>query len=237
VFGRPADLRGERLLKMHAPLWLRRLVALRGIARTVGLPWKHGLPRPDHRLFETHPIINSELLGRIDSGLIRPAGDVAAFDGPAVVFRNGRREEFDVVICATGYQTTLPFIDGRLLGADTADGVPRLFMNLLHPTRDDIAVVGLIQPDSGQWGITDVQARLVAGMASAARESPAASAWLYARRQRLTRPNPIRYLASPRHTLEVEHFTYRRELERLVAAMDRRRRNPAGGIPLERRSG
>jgi hypothetical protein len=237
VFGRPADLRGERLLKMHAPLWLRRLVALRGIARTVGLPWKHGLPRPDHRLFETHPIINSELLGRIDSGLIRPAGDVAAFDGPAVVFRNGRREEFDVVICATGYQTTLPFIDGRLLGADTADGVPRLFMNLLHPTRDDIAVVGLIQPDSGQWGITDVQARLVAGMASAARESPAASAWLYARRQRPTRPNPIRYLASPRHTLEVEHFTYRRELERLVAAMDRRRRNPAGGIPLERRSG
>jgi hypothetical protein len=231
VFGRPADLRGERLLKMHAPLWLRRLVALRGIARTVGLPWKRGLPRPDHRLFETHPIINAELLGRIDSGLIRPAGDVAAFDGPVVIFRDGRREAFDVVICATGYQTTLPFIDGRLLGADTADGVPRLFMNLLHPCRDDIAVVGLIQPDSGQWGITDVQARLVAGMASAARESPAAAAWLYARRQRMSRPSPIRYVPSPRHTLEVEHFSYRRELERLVAAMDRRRRNPAGGIP------
>jgi hypothetical protein len=230
VFGRPADLRGERLLKMHAPLWLRRLVALRGIARTVGLPWKHGLPRPDHRLFETHPIINSELLGRVVSGAIRPAGDVAAFDGPVVIFRDGRREEFDIVICATGYQTTLPFIDGRLLGADTADGVPRLFMNLLHPSRDDIAVVGLIQPDSGQWGITDVQARLVAGMASAARESPTAAAWLYARRQRPARPSPIRYVPSPRHSLEVEHFSYRRELERLVAAMDRRRRNPAGGI-------
>ena len=229
VLGRPADLRGERLLKMHAPLWLRRLVALRGIARTVGLPWKHGLPRPDHQLFETHPIINAELLGRIDSGAIRPAGDVAAFDGDVVVFRDGRREPFDVVICATGYQTTLPFIDCRLLGADSIDGMPRLFMNLLHPTRDDIAVVGLIQPDSGQWGITDVQAKLVAGMATAARRAPKAAAWLYGRRQRPARPSPIRYVSSPRHTLEVEHFSYRRELERLVAALDRRVRQAAVG--------
>jgi len=224
VFDRPADLRGERLLKMHAPVWLRRLVALRGIARTIGLPWKHGLPRPDHRLFETHPIINSELLGRIDSGAIRPADDVAAFDGRGVVFRDGRREDFDVVIAATGYQTTLPFIDCRLLGADQADGVPRLFMNLLHPGRDDIAVVGLIQPDSGQWGITDVQARLVAGMAAAARRAPKAAGWLYARRQRPAGQSPIRYVASPRHALEVEHFSYRRELERLAAAVDRRLR-------------
>jgi len=227
VLGRPADLRGERLLKMAAPLWLRRLVALRGIARTVGLPWTHGLPRPDHRLFETHPIINSDLLRQVDSGAIRPAGDVAAFDGTAVVFRDGHREDFDVVICATGYQTTLPFIDCRLLGADAGDGMPRLFMNLLHPRRDDIAVVGLIQPDSGQWGITDVQARLVAGMAAARRTSPRAAGWLYTRRQQPARPSPIRYVASPRHSLEVEHFSYRRELERLVAALERRlRREP-----------
>jgi len=224
VFGRPADLRGERLLKMHAPVWLRRLVALRGIARTIGLPWQHGLPRPDHRLFETHPIINSELLARIDAGAIRPAGDLATFEGRSVVFRDGRREDFDVVIAATGYQTTLPFIDCRLLGAAAADGVPRLFLNLLHPGRDDIAVVGLIQPDSGQWGITDVQARLVAGMARATRTAPKAAAWLYAHRQRPPRPGPIRYVASPRHTLEVEHFSYRRELERLVGALDRRLR-------------
>ena len=237
VFGRPADLRGERLLKMHAPLWLRRLVALRGIARTVGLPWKHGLPRPDHRLFETHPIINSELLRQIDAGAIHPAGDVAAFDGQSAVFRDGSREAFDVVICATGYQTTLPFLDCRLLGADSAAGVPRLFMNLLHPTRDDIAVVGLIQPDSGQWGITDVQARLVAGMAAAARSAPKAAAWLYVRRQRPARPSPIRYVASPRHALEVEHFSYRRELERIAAAVDRRRRGgTARGIAASGRA-
>jgi hypothetical protein len=45
-----------------------------------------------------------------------------------------------------------------------------------------------------------------------------------ARRQRPPRPSPIRYLASPRHALEVEHFSYRRELERIVAGLDRRLR-------------
>ena len=220
ILGRPADLRGERLLAMGAPLWLRRLVSLRAIDRAIGLPWRHGLPQPDHRLFETHPVVNGELYRRIDSGALEPAGDVTAFAGENVVFADGRREPFDVVICATGYRIEHPFIAPEHVNVQ--DGVPRLFLNLLHPTRDDIAVVGLIQPDSGQWGITDVQAGLVARMALAARRSPPAAAWLYRERQRPPRRGPIRYVDSPRHALEVEHFSYRRRLERLVRSMDRR---------------
>ena len=224
ILGRPADLRGERLLKMGLPVWLRRLVSLRAIDRTIGLPRRHGLPAPDHRLWETHPIVNSELYARIDSGALVPRGDVRGFAGDAVEFADGTREPFDVVICATGYHTTLPFIDTRLLGATEAGGPPRLFLNLLHPTRDDVAVAGLIQPDSGQWGLTDLQGRLVARMALAAARSPRAAAWLYAERQRPAGRQPIRYVSSPRHQLEVEHFTYRRRLERLCTALDRRLR-------------
>jgi len=237
IRGRPADLRNERLLTLGLPLWLRRLVSLRAIDREIGLPWRHGLPRPDHQLWETHPIVNSELLARIDAGAIVPAGDVRRFAGDAVEFLDGSRAPFDVVICATGYRTTFPFIDTRLLGADAPGELPRLFMNVLHESRDDVAVVGLIQPDSGQWGLTDLQARLVARMAVAAARSPRAAAWLYAARRRPAARPAIRYLDSPRHALEVEHFSYRRRLERLIAALDRRlrsdcdragtRRNPA----------
>ena len=227
VYGRPADLRGERLLKMGAPVWLRRFIGTRLIDRTIGLPWRHGLPRPDHRLFETHPVINSDLLALIDAGRIRPAGDVASFAGQEAVFRDGTRAPFDVVICATGYRIAHPFIDARMLGGDGADAIPRLFMHTLHRDRDDIAVVGLIQPDSGQWGITDLQAALVARMAHAARHAPRAAAWLYQIRRRPEPAPPIRYLDSPRHALEVEHHSYRRRLERLLAAVDRRVRRTA----------
>jgi hypothetical protein len=226
ILGRPADLRGERLLKLGLPVWLRRLVSLRAIDRAIGLPWRHGLPRPDHRLWETHPIINADLCRRIDAGRVRPAGDVARFEGDTVVFTDGSREVFDVVICATGYRVSLPFIDPAHLCAD-AEGVPRLFLNLLHPARDDIAVVGLIQPDSGQWGLTDLQARLVARMAVAACAAPRAAAWLYRARHSPLPSTAIRYVDSPRHRLEVEHFSYARRLERLIAGMDRRLRAAA----------
>ncbi len=225
IMGRPADLRGERLLKLGLPLWLRRLVSLRAIDREIGMPWRHGLPRPDHRLWETHPVVNSDLLARIDAGAIGVAGDVARFEGHAVVFADGSRAEFDVVICATGYRVDLPFIAPEHVEAD-GDGCPQLFMNLLHPTRDDIAVVGLIQPDSGQWGLTDLQAQLVARMAVAARSAPQAAAWLYRTRSR-PQPAPVRYVDSPRHRLEVEHFSYGHRLRRLITAMDRRLRAEA----------
>lgn len=220
ILGRPADVRGERLLSMQVPLWLRRIVSLRMIDRAIGLPWRHGLPRPDHHLFESHPVVNDELFARIDAGALTPVGDVAAFAGDEVVFADGSRAAFDVVICATGYRIEHPFIAPEHVAA--VDGVPGLFMNLLHPIHDDIAVVGLIQPDSGQWGITDWQARLVARMACAARGAARAAAWLYRERQRPVTPGPIRYVDSPRHRLEIEHFSYRKRLERLVHSMDRR---------------
>lgn len=223
ILGRPADVRSERLLRMGVPLWLRRIVSLRAIDQTIGLPWRHGLRRPDHRLWESHPIINEELYAQIDSGALQPVGDVARFDGQRVVFDDGSSQPFDTVLCATGYAISMPFIDQKHLCSH--DGCPRLFLNLLHPSRDDIAVCGLIQPDSGQWGLTDLQGQVVARMAKAGRGSPQASAWLYRQRMRPTAQPAMQYVQSPRHRLEVEHFSYRAQLERLVSGMDRRLRH------------
>jgi len=205
-----------------------------GRHRCIGLPWRHGLRRPDHRLWETHPTINDHLYERIAAGALVPAGDVGGFAGEIVEFADGHREPFDVVICATGYRTTIPFLDPDHLEA--ADGVPRLFMHMLHPRRDDIAVVGLIQPDSGQWGLTDLQARVVARMALAARGAPRATAWLHAQRQRPESAPAIRYVDSPRHRLEVEHHAYRQRLLRLIRGLERRIRRAGAGAARDHRA-
>lgn len=226
IMGRPSDLRGERLLRMGLPIWLRRVVSMRAIDREIGLAWRHGLPRPDHRLWDTHPVINSELLARIDAGAILPRGDVARLEEDGVTFADGTRERFDVIICATGYRLALPFIDPVHL--DAVDGAPSLFLHTLHRRRDDVAVCGLIQPDSGQWGLTDLQGMLIARMALASVAGPLAAAHLHRQRSRpgdgIPRPRGIDYVDSPRHRWEVEHHSYRRRLERLIDALDRRLR-------------
>ncbi len=234
ILGRPADLRGERLLKMRAPVWLRRLISLRLIDRSIGLPHRHGLPAPDHRLWETHPVINERLYRCIDEGAVTAVPGVERFEGECVVFSDGRREPIDIVIAATGYQIAMPFIapqhlrDEQNLPADDVRDLdeqpPDLFLHMLPRHRDDLACVGLIQPDSGQWGLTDLQARVVARMALARRHAPRTAAWLRRTCQQSPPLTPIRYVDSPRHRLEVEHFSYRRRLERLITALDRRLR-------------
>ena len=65
-------------------------------------------------------------------------------------------------------------------------------------------------------------------MALARERSPRAAAFLHRERSRpgdgIPRPRGIAYVASPRHRFEVEHHSYARRLERLIAATDRRLR-------------
>jgi cation diffusion facilitator CzcD-associated flavoprotein CzcO len=221
--GRPSDLRGERLLKMRVPLGIRRLISRRVIARTIGLPEKHGLPRPDHNLWETHPVINENLYPCIDQGAIHPMPDLKRFDGDTAIFANGRCEQVDVVIAATGYRLTLPKIHASEL--NTKNGLPELFMHFLHPEVNDLAVVGMIQPDSGQWGITDLQSQVIARMILANRIAPRAQAWLKKQKNRTKKNHSIHYIKSPRHALEVEHFSYCRRLKKLINGLNRRLRH------------
>ena len=140
-------------------------------------------------------------------------------------FKNGHREPIDVVIAATGYRLTFPKMNAPELNAE--DGIPKLFMHFLHPEANDLAVVGMIQPDSGQWGITDLQSQVIARMILANRSAPRAQAWLKKQRQRIQKNNSIHYIKSPRHALEVEHFSYSQHLKKLICGLNRRLRHAA----------
>ena len=100
-------------------------------------------------------------------------------------------------------------------------------MHLLHPEANDLAVVGMIQPDSGQWGITDLQSQVIARMILANRIAPRAEAWLKKQRKQTLNNHSIQYVKSPRHALEVEHFSYSQRLKRLISGLNRRLRHAA----------
>ncbi len=216
--GLPIDLLNERLLQWRIPQGVRRLLGSYIERLSFGDPQYRGLPKPDHKLFESHPIINSQLFYYLAHGRISPKPDVAELCGDGVRFADGTRETIDTIVYATGFQISFPFLDRALL--NWHDGKPRLWLNVFHPDRDDLFVIGLIQPDSGQFGLVDYQARAVAGfLAATERRHPAADALRRRKQSSADVTGGVRYLPSERHLLEVEHFSYRKQLQRLVASL------------------
>ncbi len=217
--GLPIDQCGEMLLRWRLPLWLRRAISKLAVRVTLGPPRRVGLPAPDHRLFETHPVINSQLYYYLGHGQVIPKRDIQQLCGDEVLFVDGSREAVDVIILATGFKISFPFLDKRYL--NWSDGRPGLYLHMVHPTRENLFVAGMIQPDSGQWGLVDYQARLITRLIQLQDAGdPAASRF----RQHMRAAHPslsagIRYVSSRRHLLEVEHFSYRQRLQKLIAQL------------------
>ncbi len=214
LLGTPADQVNDRMLALGVPLWLRRVLAMIGHRMTVGSPERSGLPAPDHKLFETHPIVNSLLPYYVGHGDITPKPDVARFDGATVHFKDGTSAEVDLIVFATGFLIRFPFMEERHL--NWHDGKPRLYLNVFHPVYDTLFVAGLIQPDSGQFGLVHWQTVAAARYARARIEGRPAADRLGNRKKDPSDDagNGIRYTDSTRHHVEVEHWSYRKKLQR-----------------------
>lgn len=198
------------MLRWRLPLWMRRL----SIARVCRQAWSaYGSPAADHAFFETHPAINGRWPIDVSRGAIAVKPDIRELAGHAVIFADGTREQIDAIIYATGYNLSFPFLDAAEL--NWKDGRPELFLNVFHPQRDDVFVVGMIQPDSGQFGLVDCQSRLIAHYLSGLKCGLRGARRLQtAKQENPSKSNAIRYVDSARHLLEVEHYSYRRALEK-----------------------
>ena len=101
LFGTPTDLVGERL---RFPIPIKRFISriLTGIS--IGKPEDYGLEKPDHKLFEIHPVLNSLVLHHIRHGDIFPKVNIKRLDGKQVIFKDNSVETFDLILLATGYK-------------------------------------------------------------------------------------------------------------------------------------
>ena len=226
LFGRPSDALGDRLARRGLPLRVRRAV-ISAILRLVNGPaHKSGLPKPDHRLFETHPVVNSLLAYYVKHGAVKPKPEVERLDGDRVHFADGTSEQIDVIVYATGYNLSFPFIDSQHL--NWREGRPQLYKYVFHPTYDNLFVAGLIQPDAGLFGLVDRQCHAISLFLSAARDGLPQADMLRQRKATaaVDFTSGIRYQDSPRHRLEVEHWGYAKDLERLIDKLDHEERSP-----------
>ena len=210
VFGKPSDQIADQLLAMRVPLAMRRLAFAATLRTTMGKFESFGLQKPDHAFFETHPIVNQQLVYYVGHGDITPKPDIARFDTDGAVFTDGTRADVDLVVFATGYLAVFPFL-ANPADLDAADGRPRLAQQMASPTHPTLWLSGLIQPDSGQWAIAHWQAMAIAEFLRLYRSDPGRARELHAelnahRDERFT--GGAHYKDSTRHFYEIAHQDY-----------------------------
>ncbi|WP_175254011.1 MULTISPECIES: NAD(P)/FAD-dependent oxidoreductase [Pseudomonas] len=227
ILGKPTDTFGGAI---RLPRRLKQTIDGLLVRALVGKPSQYGLPDPDYRLYESHPVMNSLVLHHIGHGDIRPRGDIRAVSGHCVTFANGEQAEYDLILMATGYRLDYPFIARSELNWPEDAGAPQLYLNVFHPEHDDLFMLGMVEASGLGWQGRDEQAELVAlYIRQLQAGSPAAQALRQTIRaqagQRLD--GGYQYLQLERMAYYVHKDSYRRRIAEHSAAL---RRELAGDV-------
>jgi hypothetical protein len=168
IFGKPADVfasEGPQLpLWLEQPIfgWLQRLL--------VGDTTKLGMPKPDHKLLQSHPLMNDQLLHHLRHGDAQIKGDILRFEGKEVVFRDQSRLPVDLVLLATGYSRRIAYLDPQFLdGARWAAGN---FLTCFSRKLDSLFTLGFAELNGALYPHLCRLADLIAHVADAQLKQP-----------------------------------------------------------------
>lgn len=209
--GHPTDEAGPPVLS-RLPLPLQRMFFMSSLKVAAGDMERYGLPKPDHKLLEAHPTVSSDLLPRLGHGDLAVKPNIDSYPGGRTVrFVDGSEEEVDLVIYCTGYRISFPFLDPELVAA--VDNRIPLYRRVVSVEQPGLYFIGFIQPLGAIMPIAEKQSEWIADLFEGKGELPSPHAM---RRviEREDRRMAKRYVASKRHTIQVDFYPYLRTIER-----------------------
>lgn len=229
IFGTPADVFAES--GPNIPMAVAQRLLPLVIRLQIGRQERYGLPSPDHRLFESHPIVNTQILHHLSHGDLAVKPGIERLEGDQVRFADGSREPIDLIIGATGYRFSIPYVDQELF--EWKGGRPQLYMYLLSPGRDDLYAIGLTEGDGGAYALFDEMADLIAStIRCAAGDSTQARRLAELRRRpAVDVSGGVRHVASDRHAAYLHLPAYRKAAAKVRSLMGWGSFDP-GGLEL-----
>lgn len=214
LFGKPADTLNQG---RPLPARIKQFVDTRVLRAFTGDPVRFGFPRPDYKIYETHPIVNTLILNHLGQGDLRIRADVDRFEGNVVHFRDGSRGEYDTVLLATGYTLDYPFVSRAAL--NWTGVAPKLYLNVFPPAFAGLYVMGMIEASGIGWQGRYEQAELIAAYLSASSEAQASFRAAVAERPWPDVTGGYRYLALARMAHYVNKDAYRAAVRRATASL------------------
>ncbi len=164
-----------------------------------------GLPKPDHRLFDTHATASEEFLPLVRQGRLHIKPDIKELRGDRVAFVDGSEEQIDAIICATGYEISFPFFSSDVI--DPIDNRVRLYRHLVHPDVEGLYFIGLIQVQGALMPSAEAQGQWVAKVLTGEAKLPSREA-MWKEIDRTLAEASARFVKTSRHTIEVDHLQY-----------------------------
>ena len=209
LLGRPSD-------QVALPGWMPWFVTRARLelgAFLSGDVTKLGLPKPDHRPGQSHPVQSVRFDEMVKAGRITPKPGIDHLEGRSVVFTDGTSAPADLIVWATGYRVTFPFLDPALIAAQDND-LP-LWKRMVHPDLPGLYFIGLVQAVGAVMPISEAQGAWVAQMLTG-QYLPPPDREIRTLMQRDHEQNKRHFYPSARHTMEVDfdHFLWDLDRER-----------------------
>ena len=233
LFGRPVDQIAVSPLTPLVPFAVRHAFFRALYRLAVGRVEDYGLPKPDHRLLESHPTLSADFLGRVAHGEVTAKPGIDALEGDSVRFLDGSIVPIDVIVWATGYKVSFPFFAPEFISAP--DNELSLYRRVFKPGVDNLFFIGLLQPLGALMPLAEAQGRWVASYLRGEYRLPSRAemeADMRREHERMRR----RYVASKRHTMEVDFDDYLFALRRELKAGAQRARQDGFRLPVAPRA-
>ncbi len=199
--GKPSD---QVALPGWLPWWVTA-ARLRLGATYAGSLTKYGLPKPAHRPGQSHPVQSEQIREQLAAGAVTARPGIERLDGDRVVFVDGTSAPADLIVWATGYRVSFPFLDPDLVTVEDND-LP-LWKRVVHPDLPGLFFIGLLQPVGAVMPLAEAQSAWIAEMLTGGYLPPSDAAIRRQMRADHERDTQ-KFYASPRHTMEVDFDHY-----------------------------
>jgi cation diffusion facilitator CzcD-associated flavoprotein CzcO len=215
IFGMPADVFAESGPRL--PTKLQQVAFQKMLTMLYGRPERLGLPTPDHKLFETHPVLNTNLFHALQHGNVRSRPAIGSVEGHTIRFVDGAQEDFDTIVYATGFLHSVPYAQAYV----GPEQHPDMYLSVFSREHEGLFCVGFQETNSGAYRHFDGVAQMVASHLEDREQRPER----YVRFRELIladRPDlsgGIRFDRSARHAAYVDSDAFTRFRAKLMRRM------------------
>lgn len=202
-------------LTAKLPLWLQRKLLAVTLWLARGKQEDYGVPKPKRPLLSEHPTLSQDLLNVAGRGLVSFKPNIKEFTGKTVIFEDGSEQDFDIIIYATGYEVSFPFLNHLPVFDVGETNHIELYRRVVHPEYPNLFFLALIQPLGAIMPLAEVQAKWVAKLINGECKLPSKESMEDSIKQDAEKVKK-RYVKSARHTLQVDFHPYKESIEREI---------------------